>query len=288
MNQTNPAVQPEVQRAASWQELIAPIGELWACREVAWRLIVRGIKVRYANSVFGILWSFLNPLLLVGVLTVVFKYILHLGEENYSVKLFSTYIPWMFFSQALADGASCIGENIPLIKKIHFPRHVLPFAALGTNLVHFVLGMCVLFAWYGVVGVHFYWRYLLILVPLAVQLILTWGLMLILSALGAFYSDVRFLLGHLLTLMFFLSPVVYPAQQVLAAERIAPILRELYFLNPMVPLLAGYRGVLMEGWFTPWGPFPGYFVASALISCLVLALGVWVFRRMEWRFPERG
>ncbi|NSW56745.1 MAG: ABC transporter permease [Armatimonadetes bacterium] len=258
----------------------------------AWRwaitqLVRRDLKVRYKNSALGFCWSFLNPLMQIAVMTIVFRYIMGSRIQNFSMELFTCFLPWMFFSQALNDGAVCVSKDFLLVKKYPFPRMILPISSLCSNFVHLCFGFAVLFIIFILLPVHFN-VYMLWVIPfLVIQAALTLGLVLLLSTLHMYYEDIRFLLGSLTQLLFFLCPIVYTIDQVLESDRLAPIWKELYIMgNPLTPLFIGYRTALLHGGEWPVPDFWLYVGISAVWSAIILALGVLVWRRYQWQFPE--
>jgi ABC-2 type transport system permease protein len=273
--------------------------ELWRYRQVVWILAVRDLKVRYRNSILGFFWSFLNPLLQVLVYTIVFKYIMQSTEKNYSVKLFCALMPWLFFSQSLQDAAGSIAQNVSLVKKVYFPRAVLPLSTLLSNLVHFLAGMAVLFAIFLVLPVHFMWGFLWLIPLVALQMMLSYGLGLVIATASVFYNDIRYLLTTIISLGLFLSPVLYPVSKVMESAKLqewghwAIIAKTAYMLNPMAPILALYRSILLEGGVIPdtaiGTPFPfGFYLAvSGGVAVVALAVGLAIFRHYEWMFPEQ-
>src|SRR5512139_1875032 len=136
------------------------LAELWRFREVLLNLVRRNLKVRYKNSFLGFFWSLLNPLLPIGVWWFVFVIIWERSEENYMALLIAGFLPWLFFSQTVLDSASCVTQEMALVKKAYFPRSILPLSAVISNLVHLLLAfvvLLVLFAiWHVDVNVH-YW-----------------------------------------------------------------------------------------------------------------------------------
>lgn len=254
---------------------------------MVWQLVRRDLKVRYKNSALGFFWSFLNPLMQIVVLTIVFKYIMGSKIPSFSMELFTCFLPWMFFSQSLNDGAVCVAKDVLLVRKYPFPRIVLPIASLCSNFVHLVLGFAVLFTIFLLLPVHFNVYFLWVIPLLAIQSVLTLGLVLLLSTLHMYYEDIRFLLASFVQLLFFLCPVVYTIEMVMASERLDPIWKELYVVaNPLTPLFIGYRTALLHGGQWPIANFPMYLGISALWAAVVLLIGAAVWRKYEWQFPE--
>jgi len=266
------------------------IKEIWRYRELLLLLISRNLKVRYRGSALGFFWSLLNPLLQVAVFVVVFKYIMDLKEENFAFKVLFCYMAWMFFLQTVLDGTVSVAENIQIVRTTYFPRVLLPLATLGSNLFHFCLVGVIFITIFWVHPVHVPLRCALA-VPLFVllQMMLMLGVLLILASLSALYSDVRFVATTFLNLWFFLTPIIYSARQALASERAHEWMKVAFTLNPLTPIMAAYRSLLLEGWRHL--PFEGFW--ESLAACVgttvvLLVIGMVVFWRLQWRFPEQA
>lgn len=268
-------------------QTVTELVSIWRWREAVYRLVARNLKVRYKNSALGFFWSFLNPLMQVVVMTIAFRHIMDLQIENYSVQLFTVLLPWQFFSQAVSDGSVAVAENNPLLRKFPFPRAILPLCTLLSNLVHLLLGMTVLAAVFIVLRVAILPSFAWVIVFMAIQMMFMLGLLLMVSVLRMYYDDIRFILEALLRLWFFLTPLVYNVQMVMDAEKLTALQKQLYLLlNPLTPVMVGYRSALLEGGVWPMEDFWFYVGVSAAISALVLAVGVFVWRRYEWQLPE--
>ena len=296
------------------------IRELWQYREVLLQLVRRNLKVRYKNSVLGFFWSFLNPLLQILVYWFVFGLVFKVKEPNYGPRLFAVFLPWLFFQQTVLESATCVLEDMPLVKKAYFPRTILPLTSVLSNLVHFCLGFIVLLIVFRAIPIAITWSYLYV-IPLALALaVFAYGLALIFSSLSVFYSDIKFILNTFILLWFFLSPILYPIGQVLNTRpehltgmmaRLAgalPTIKALYLLNPLAPLLMGYRSALLDRGQNPIPvdppslrhelhyptslrhafPYPTFLAISCGFTLLTLVVGYFVFRRLERTFPEHG
>jgi ABC-type polysaccharide/polyol phosphate export permease len=266
------------------------VRELWRYRDVLYNFVRRDIKKRYKSSILGFLWSFLLPLAQVVTFVIVFGYFWPVKEDDYSVKLMTCFFPWLFFNQGVLDGASCVAEHVALVKRIYFPRLVLPLTSLGSNVIHFLLSLVVLAAYFAYVGVTVNWPYLpLVGLALCIQIVFMFGLMLIVSALSVFYSDVKFLLSAVFQMWFFLTPVLYSAEKLLGSDRLSGVAKQVYFLNPLAPLMMGYRSVVPQQEPTAILPhYNEYLAISAAVAVLTLAVGYVIFRRYEWEFALQG
>src|SRR5512135_3372987 len=168
------------------------LAELWQYRELLYNLTVRDLKVRYKNSVLGVAWSLLNPILMMLVFTVV--YTVMLGENNqhaYAAFILCGLLPWNFFSGSIMGGVGSVVNNGYLIKKVYFPRAVLPTSIMLSNLVNFLVALPVYFVLAWLLGVRFTPYVLLLPVVMLVEMIFILGMSLLLSALNVFYRDVQ-------------------------------------------------------------------------------------------------
>jgi len=281
--------------------------ELWRYRELLWTLVIRELRVRYKNSFLGFFWSLLNPLVTVLVMTVVFKYVMGMRIDNYSAYILAAYLPWTFFQFALLDSSQTILVYMPVIKKIYFPRAVLPLATTFANLIHFLLAMGVLFVYlYLYVGTPLQWGLLLLPVVVLAQMLWVVGLSLIIACWNAFYEDVKYLVSVGLQLLFFLTPIIYFSEQLRATTLIPEAYREPIFwayhlLNPMATLAMAYRKLILppitliyenpamgEAMRFTDMPLPYWLLGVNLVLGLAVAcIGLAYFHKKEWEFVER-
>ncbi len=185
------------------------VRELLRFRQLIALLVVRELKVRYKRSLFGLLWTMLNPLLLMIVYTVVFTTIMPAAQKNFSIFLLAALLPWLFFSTALLQGLNSILTNQELIRKVRVPQAVFPLSVVGSNLVNFVLSMVPLFLLMAVVRQPFTAALLFVPVGMLLLAIFTSGITLMLATFTVFFRDVRHLAEVLLQMLMYLSPVLY-------------------------------------------------------------------------------
>ena len=298
--------------------------ELWRYREVLLNLVRRNLKVRYKNSVLGFLWSLLNPLMQIGVWWLVFKVIMGNEQKDYTAELITGFLPWLFFSQCVMDSTGCVTQEMALVKKAYFPRVVLPLSSLFSNLIHLALAgvvAVILFAiWRVDVTVH-YW----LVIPCTLLVaVFAYGISAMLAAWSVFYSDVKFIVGNLLGLWFFLTPVLYPLSLVLRKEienpnnwlerlmqSALPYVKSIYLFDPVAIAELGYRSGLLRGGENPIAvvpdknttfeqaqvlqaylrlhyPISHYILGAALIALVTAIVGHIVFRRLSRVFAEKG
>ena len=246
-------------------------------------LVTRELKARYRGSVLGFFWSFVHPLLLLAVYTIVFRYIFRPQQEGtetvpFALYLFCGLLPWTWFSSALSEAANSLITGGNLIKKLLFPAEVLPIVSVLSNGVNFLLGLpvyLVFWIWFKPEGVslHVLWLPLVA----AVQLLFCAGLGLFLAALSVHFRDVRDLLANVLTLWFFASPIIYAPGFVQH-----PILGVALELNPMTHIIEGYHSAIFSGTLVHWKRLG----TTGIVAVLVFVAGYFFFDRLRDSFPE--
>ena len=268
-------------------------------------MVERELRIRYKNSFFGFFWSLLNPLITVAVMWVVFKFILENRTSNFSAYILAAYLPYMFFQLSLMDSSQSVIAALPVVRKVYFPREILPLASIISNFVHFLLALAVFFGYLLVVWLRhpsvspFTWNVLFLPLLLLINLMLSVGLGLIVSALNTFYEDVKYLVGVGLYLLFFLSPIMYFSENLRYSSFMqgprGDLIYTLYHLNPVAMLCTAYRKVLLQPQDVLIGErrFPalpldwGLLAITGLTSVIVLVGGYALFNRLKWRFVER-
>jgi ABC-2 type transport system permease protein len=228
--------------------VIARVRELWAYREVLWNLVRKELKVKYTASVLGTVWSLLNPLVFLAVFTFVVQ-MLGNDIQDFGVLLLSGLLAWNLFSVSLTAGAQSVISNANLVKKVAFPREILPLSAVGVALVDFVLQSAVLLVFLIVSGYGFHLSTIGLYPPaFACLLVFTTAVSLWVSALNVRYRDIQHLLGLGLLVWFWLTPIVYPGYQVqqkLTDVHVGGInLWYVYLLNPMASIVFGFQRAL--------------------------------------------
>lgn len=251
--------------------------ELYRYRALVAALVNRHLAMRYRGSVLGFLWSFLNPLMLMLVYTLVFKYYIRFDQvENYTIFMFCGLLPWLWFSSGLIEGVTSIVSSGHLITKSMFPAHILPVVSTITSLIHFLLSLPLLFIFMLVTGAHLHISLLALPLIIVVQFVLLFGLTLSLSAINVRFRDTQHLVGNLLTFLFFLCPIIYPVSVV--PERFRFTLE----LNPLALITEFYHLVIIEG------HLPSLWSVSyvLLLSLLALLIGNAVYNAYRETFAE--
>lgn len=251
--------------------------ELYAYREMIFSLVKRDLKGRYKGSALGFFWTFLNPLLQLAVYTMVFSMIMRAGIEDYYLFLFVALIPWIFFSTSLTGGANCIMAQQDMVKKIYFPREVLPIAYVTSQFVNMMLSFLVIFA-VLLVSRHSVNLGAVLCLPviMIVEYILALGFTMVMSAVTVYIRDLEYILGIFTMAWQFLTPVMYPIDQV--PEQI----RWVFSLNPMTYVIIAYRDILYYGRM----PRLETLLSAAVLGMVMLIAGWGIFHRLQRHFVE--
>lgn len=251
--------------------------ELLRYRTFVRNLVLKDLKLKYRDSALGFLWSLLHPLLMLGVLTFAFGYVLRVQMEHYTYFLMVGLLPWNFFSGALLASTGAIIGNANLIKKVYFPRETLPIATVLFNFAQLLLALAVFVpALVLLSGITLRWTTALFVPLLGLHLLFTIGLAFVLSALTTSFRDVAHLTEVGLMLLFWATPIVYPASMAPAG------LQGLFKASPLAAFAMAYQDVLF------WGRVPEGLVVSSLLGWTAAALlgGQAVFRWYSPAFAE--
>jgi lipopolysaccharide transport system permease protein len=262
--------------------VFANLAQLPRYRSLIQSLVARELKARYRGSVLGFFWSFINPLLLLLVYSFVFSVVLinRSKTQPYAIFLFCGILPWTWFSSSVLESSNVLISGGNLIKKVLFPAEVLPIVTVLSNMVHFLLGLPILFLFMAIYGVRpdlpgLAWFPVLLLV----QLVFTLGLALIVSSLTVHFRDIKDILGNLMTFWFFATPIIY--DMTLFDDK--PLGKTLINLNPFTHLAVSYQEILFyEGPVGHWK----WLLALGVASIGVFLLGYFLFDRLRDTFAE--
>ena len=251
--------------------------EIWEYREMVASLVKRDLKSRYKGSVLGFLWMFLNPLLQLAVYTVVFSTIMRMGIDKFYLFLFVALVPWLFFSTCLSAGTTVIFSQQDMVKKIYFPREVLPIAFTISQFVNMLLSFLVIFAVLIISGIRLNPQALFFLpLVMLVEFVMALGVTYLVSALDVYFRDLEHILGILSMAWMYLTPILYPMDMV--PQQYA----RLFTLNPMTSVTIAYRDILYYGQV----PHMNTLFHALVMGVLVLAIGQVVFGRLQRHFVE--
>jgi lipopolysaccharide transport system permease protein len=251
---------------------------IWQYRELLYFLVWRNVIVRYKQTVVGGAWVILQPLIAMGMLTVVFGYLMRVpsGGVPYPVFAYTALLPWSYLAQALSRGGGGLVANAGLVTKVYFPRLLIPLSSVVTPLVDFLFTLLIFFgltAWYGIAPS---WRLLAMPAFLMLAVATALGVTLFLSALNVKYRDVGAVIPFITQIWLYGSPVIYPTSVV--PER----WRTVYALNPMVAIIDGFRWSLL-GTAPPDSAMLG---STVVLVAATLLGGIIYFRRTERTFAD--
>lgn len=251
---------------------------LYRYRDLLWLWTVREIRVRYKQSLLGLAWAILQPLLLTIAFTLVFSQLVRVdtGGVPYPVFAYSALVPWTFFATSLAFGVPSLVTNMNLVSKIYFPREILPLASIGAALLDFAAASVVFVGMMIVYQVPVTFHILWVIPLLAIQIILTIGITLLGAAAIVFFRDVRFVVPLVTQIWMYATPIIYPVESV--PERLQPF----YFLNPLAGIIDGFRRVLVTG--EP--PRLPALAISTIMAAALLLVGYAIFKRTEPTFAD--
>ena len=240
-------------------------------------LVLKDFRIRYRNMSLGILWSLVNPLVMMGVLTFIFTQVFTSAQRHpYPVFVLCGLVPFNFYSISFANGTTSIVENFTLIKRVQFPREVVPLASVLSNAMHFLAQAMLLLAFAVLFGYppNRFWLLLPVIWLLEMAFIL--GLVLASSALDVYLRDVRYLVESSNVVMFWLVPIFY------SFGTIPPRYAVVYEFNPLAAVVFATRDILLEG----RAPANSLMINLAGVSVLVLTAGFLIFRRLKRRFAD--
>ena len=250
--------------------------EIYVYREMLINLIKRDLRTRYKGSFLGFLWTFVNPLLQLIVFSVVFSTVLRMNVNNYPVFLFVVLLPWIFFTSSTQSGTGLIISYSNMIKKIYFPREILPLATTTAGLINLALSFTIAILALLVFKMPITLSIIALPLVMAVQYIFTLGFVFILSAINVYFRDIEHLWSNLVMAWFYLTPIVYPLDMVPVKHM------HFFFYNPFTVFAMVYRDILYKG------IFPDFIILAnmLLISILILMFGMIVFKKLQRGFAE--
>ena len=250
--------------------------ELYAYRELLKTNVQKEIRGKYKGSFLGVLWSFLNPLLMVLVYALVFPYIMRMNVPNYLIYLITGVIPWNFFTTCITTGCNCVWINGGIIKKVYFPREILPISVVVAGLINFLISCVIIliFTIFGGIGIsiQLLWLPLIAIIQSALSL----GLLFVLSAINVYVRDIEYLVAFLLNLLFYATPILY------TASMFPSKVRWILYLNPMSSIVDAYRSIF----YYKVMPNLTSLALAGILSFIILIIGYIIFRKLEKGFAE--
>lgn len=270
--------------------MIFKLKDLWAHRELLWNMTVKELKVKYKRSVLGFLWSFMNPLIMLAVFGLVFSILVRDPNMDWFVVfLMSGLLTWLFFVNSLMQSVGSVVGNPGLVKKVYFPREILPIAAVGANIFHFLMQMSVFLVFLLIIRWHFSAYILLFPLVMLLEVVFALGMALLVSAANVYLRDVQHFVEVATMAWFWVTPIIYPIGMV---KETLGSLFPLYLLNPMTNIALLWQYIIYNpGYYAPeanvayisfWGV-----LGTSVGSLLLLFAAYYYFTRSERGFAEQ-
>jgi lipopolysaccharide transport system permease protein len=255
--------------------------DIWHFRELFYILSWRDIKVRYKQTVIGILWAIIRPLLTMIIFTVVFKNVAGMKSEGnapYAIMVFAGLLPWQFFSSAFSNASESLVMNANLLSKVYFPRIIVPASAIITSFIDFLISFGILVFLMFYYGFTPSWQILFLPLFIIMVFLPAFGFGLYLAALNVKFRDFRYVIPFIAQLGLYISPVGF------SSSVISEKWKFYFYLNPIVSVIDGFRWCIVgEG---AKNPFTGFFVLSLSISVFMLPYAIYKFRKVEKSFAD--
>lgn len=259
-----------------WLRLFPRRERLIHTRDLLFELVIRDVQTRYKNSLLGVAWSMVNPLMQLAVYYLVFSFLLPVETPHYVAYIFTGLLLFLWFQNALIQAATDITGNRVLVKRPGFATAALPIVTVTTNLIYFMLSLPILFFFLWWEGIPFTNTLLALPLLLVVQFVFTLGVCYLVAGLNVLFRDIQHLLNVLLRLLFFLTPIFY------SIGRVPKPVVVLYYLNPLAVFVSAFRTVMMGSPALTWP----YLLYVLVLSPLMLVLGYQVFTHLRYRFVE--
>ena len=250
--------------------------ELYQYRQLLKSNVRKEIRGKYKGSFLGILWSFMNPLLMTLVYAIVFPFLLRGSQPHYTTFIVIAILPWNWFTSTISQGTSTILGNGGIIKKVYFPRDILPISVVSSGLINFLISCLIILIFLLFSGIGYSPYILLVPFIIIIQYVLQLGIILITSAVNVYIRDVEYIINFFVSMLFYATPVIYSID--MFPSKIQWILR----LNPMATLIESYRDIFF------YQQAPNFLLLGIVfvVSLVLLAIGVVVFKKLEKGFAE--
>ena len=251
--------------------------ELWYYRELIFTMMARDIKVRYKQTILGVAWAVIQPLVGMLIFSVIFGRLAKIPSDGlpYPIFVFSGLIAWTFFSSAVTAGGNSLLGASTMISKVYFPRLVIPIASIGVSVIDFGISFILLIFMMALYSIAPGWQVLLLPFFLTGLFLSALGLSMWLSAITVVYRDFRFVIPFMIQIWMYLTPVIYPLSFV--PEK----WRWLIYFNPIVGWVSGIRSALLNQPIDWWGV-----LTSLILTSIIVVFGLRYFKRAEKRFAD--
>lgn len=256
--------------------MLDSIRKIFFYKDLLINLTVNELKLKYKNSVIGFLWSLLNPLMMLIIYSIAFKIILRISVHNFELFMFVGLLPWMFVQGSISQSTNSIINNQNLVKKVYFPRIILPLSVVFSNFINFLMTLVVLFFALFIYKIRITAAFFLLPVILIITLLIASGISIFLSSITVKYRDVSHLVDVIFMAWFYLTPIIYPLSMVPEPYK------SFILANPLTGVIEMYRSVLLDGKLPEFGSF----VVASIYGVLLFFAGVWIFMIREGKFVE--
>lgn len=253
------------------------INNLYNYRQLLKSNVKKEIRGKYKGSFLGVLWSFVNPLLTTLVYAIVFPFILKNTESNYVTFIIIGILPWTYFTTTIIQGTTTILMNSGIIKKVYFPREILPISVNTSGLFNFLISCLIIFIFLIFSGIGFSWYILFLPLIIITQYILQQGIIFITSAINVYIRDAEYIINFFINMLFYATPILYSSDMFSNSP-----IRWIIQLNPMATIINCYRDVL----FYQSMPHIKSLIVVLFASCILFYIGLKVFRKLEKGFAE--
>ena len=250
--------------------------EIYNYREFLKTNVKKDIRGKYKGSFLGVLWSFINPLLMALVYAIVFPFILKNSQDNYVTFIVIAILPWNWFTTSISQGTFCILGNADIIKKVYFPREILPISTATSGLVNYFISVPIILIFLLASGINFSLYILWLPLIALTQYILTLGIILITSAIDVYVRDAEYIINFIVMMLFYATPVLYSTT--LFPEKYRWIL----YINPMTTIINSYRDIF----YYKQSPHMLSLLAVFGVSVLLFFVGMVVFKKLKKGFAE--
>ena len=250
--------------------------ELFQYRELLKTNVKKDIRGKYKASFLGVLWSFINPLLQVLVYAIVFPYIMRVQTDNYLIFLICGIIPWTWFTYSISNGTTSITNNSNLIKKVYFPREILPISVVTSGLINFLISCIIILIFVLLGGLGISWHLIFLPFIALIQYIVTLAAILLLSAINVYVKDVEYIVVFIINMLFYATPILY------STEMFSGWITWLFKLNPLSHLISAYRDIF---YLHQVPQIPSLLILLG-IGILLLVVCYKIFNKLEKRFAE--
>lgn len=254
---------------------------LYSYRELLKSNVKKEIRGKYKGSFLGVLWSFISPLLMTLVYAIVFPYLMRgAGYEHYTTFLIIGILPWTWFTTSIAQGTFTIIGNGPIIKKVYFPREILPISVVSSGLVNFLISCIIMAIFLVFSGIGFSLNILWLPLVILVQYLLTLGIVFITCSINVYIRDLEYIINFFIQMLFYGTPILYSIDMFSKAPK---VILNLIQLNPMATIINSYRDILY------WQQSPSIMPLLMVLgfSFVLVIVGYFIFRRLSKGFAEQ-